>query len=145
VTAASLESTQPMPKMEETVVLDTKKRREFLAKSTAVASEGASTTAEEKIGCLTVLAGKTDQKEYILTSKLCTIGKSDMASVKLRGWFAPAVAAVINRREGVYSIAPSEKHGVAKVNSEALLSSRQLQEGDLIQIGGVKMQFYYRE
>ncbi|MBI1956730.1 MAG: FHA domain-containing protein [Acidobacteria bacterium] len=142
----SQERTEPLPPAAEaTMVLDTKKRREFLAQATAIASEGASAATKEKLGCLTVLSGSTDQREYILTSKLCVIGKSDMASVKLKGWFAPNVAAIINRREGHYEIAPSDKAGVTKVNSQVLSASRELQEGDLIQIGGVKMQFYFRE
>src|SRR5581483_2045894 len=39
----------------QTMVLDTKKRREFLAKVTAIATEGASEEAE-KVGCLVVLS-----------------------------------------------------------------------------------------
>ncbi|MBI4460588.1 MAG: FHA domain-containing protein [Acidobacteria bacterium] len=144
--AASLDRTQQLgAKAEETVVLDTKKRREFLAKATAIASEGASAESKERVGCLTVIAGSTDQREYILTGKLCVIGKSDMASVKLKGWFAPKVAAIINRREGHYDIAPSDKAGATKINSQVLSAPRVLQEGDLIQVGGVQMQFYFRE
>jgi pSer/pThr/pTyr-binding forkhead associated (FHA) protein len=153
-----VEATQPAQQrsMESTMVLDTKQRRDFLAKATSVSSGdtgevGGSTSvmeglgAKDRLGCLIVLDGKTDQHEYILTSKLSVIGKSDMASVKLKGWFAPRVAAVINRREGGYNIAPSDKAGVAKVNSEVLSAPRELREGDLIQIGGVKMQFNFRE
>jgi len=147
---ASLEKTQELrqsegPSLNSTVVLDTKARREFLAQATAVASGGTAEDAKGKIGCLLVLAGKTDQREYILTSKLSVIGKSEMASVKLKGWFAPKVAAVINRREGRYEIAPSDKAGAAKVNSEVLSAARELREGDLIQIGRVRMQFNFRE
>ena len=92
-----------------------------------------------------MLSGKTDQREYILTSKLSVIGKDAMASVKLKGWFAPKVAAVINRKEGQYSIAPSEKVGATKVNSEPLTVVRELQEGDEIVIGRITMQFHFRE
>ena len=146
---ASLEKTQQLPqpqqpKMDSTVVLDTKKRREFLAQATSVATGGGATDSKERLGCLIVLDGKTDQREYILTSKLSVIGKSDMASVKLKGWFAPKVAAVINRREGHYEIAPADK-AVAKVNSELLAAPRELKEGDIIQIGRVKLQFNFRE
>ncbi|MBI4464945.1 MAG: FHA domain-containing protein [Acidobacteria bacterium] len=144
-TAATEKTQEVKSASEETIVLDTKKRREFLAKATTIASEGASAETKDKVGCLTVLAGKTDQREYILTSKLCVIGKSEMASVKLKGWFAPKVAAVINRREGRYEIAPSEKAGATKVNSQVLAAPHALQEGDTIQIGGVQMQFYFRE
>lgn len=139
----SADRTVPLAKLEETMVLDTKKRREFLQKATAVA-EGASPSAVEKIACLVVLSGKTDQHEYILTSKLAMIGKSPMASVKLKGWFAPDVAAVINKREAGFQIAPSGKHG-AKINGQAIGGPYDLKEGDLIEVAGVKMQFGYRE
>ena len=141
-----MERTQPIKKMaEETMVLDTKKRREFLAKATSIATEGVSPSAQEKIGSLTVLHGKTDQREYILTGKLCVIGKSDMATVKLKGWFKPKVAAIINRKEGKYTISPSDKIGAAKVNSQMLHAPQDLKEGDTVEISGVKMQFYFRE
>ncbi len=146
VAAAAADRTQPSkPMAEETVVLDTKKRREFLAEATSIATEGVSPEAQWKIGCLTVLTGKADQREYILTGTLCAIGTSDMATVKLRGWYAPKVAAIINRKEGRYIIAPSEKAGVAKVNSQPLNAPRDLQEGDTIEVSGAKMQFYFRE
>ena len=97
-----------------------------------------------RVGCLLVLGGKTDQKKYSLTSKLSMIGKSPMASVKLKGWFKPDVAAVImNKGKASYQIAPSGK-GV-KVNGQAIAGPQDLQEGDLIEVAGVKMQFNYRE
>ena len=152
-----VEATQPAQQrsMDSTMVLDTKKRREFLAKATSVSTGSAgevtgsagdmqSQPPKDRLGCLIVLDGRTDQREYILTSKLCVIGKSDMASVKLKGWFAPRVAAVISRREGGYNIAP-DKAGAAKINSEVLSAPRELKEGDMIQIGRVKMQFNFRE
>jgi pSer/pThr/pTyr-binding forkhead associated (FHA) protein len=136
--------TMPIAKLEETMVLDTKKRREFLQKATTVAEGGAAPAAAERIGNLIVLSGKTDQKEYLLTSKLAMIGKSQMASVKLKGWFAPDVAAVINRREGRYQLSPSGKHG-AKVNGQDVGAPVELKEGDMIEVAGVKLQFNYRE
>jgi pSer/pThr/pTyr-binding forkhead associated (FHA) protein len=142
----ALDRTQPIKQMaEETMVLDTKKRREFLAKATTIATEGVSPTVQEKIASLTVIDGKTDQREYILTGKLCVIGKSDMATVKLKGWFAPKVAAIINRKEGKYTISPSDKAGAAKINSQSLSAPRDLQEGDTIEVSGAKLQFYFRE
>ena len=149
--AVKTEPVQQQMRMDATMVLDTKKRREFLAQATSMMSGDPGATGEvsaeakDRLGCLVVLDGKTDQREYILTSKLSVIGKSDMASVKLKGWFAPKVAAVINRREGRYDISPSDKAGVAKINSEVLKAPRELREGDMIQIGRVRMQFNFRE
>ena len=68
-----------------------------------------------------------------------------LGDFELKGWFAPKVAAVINRKEGQYTIAPSEKAGATKVNSEPLTAVRELQEGDEIVIGGITMQFHFRE
>lgn len=143
--APAAESAGPVAKLEETVVLDTKKRREFLQKATTVAEGGVSPSAVANVGCLIVLGGKTDQKEYILTAKLAVIGKSPMASVKLKGWFAPDVAAVIMHKGRTnYQIAPSGNSRV-KLNGQAVGGPQDLQEGDLIEVSGVKMQFNYRE
>ena len=141
---------QPLhkPVLGTTVNLDTKQRREFLAQATSItgqASAGSAGGQKELLGSLVVLQGRTDQREYILTSKLCVIGKSDLASVRLKGWFAPRVAAIINRREGRYDIAPPDKAGATRINSDVLSAPRELRGGDIIQIGRVKMQFHFRE
>ena len=128
----------------QTVVLDTKKRREFLAKATSIATEGASEAAS-KVACLVTLKGKTNQKEYILTSKLCIIGKDPRASVQVKHWFAPKVAAIITRRGNHFDISPSEKAKATRVNSQPLAGPQELKEGDLIQVGRVQLQFYFRE
>ena len=133
------------PVLGTTVNLDTKKRRELLAQATSLTTGEASASTKDLLGSLVVLKGKTDQREYILTSKLCVIGKSDMASVRLKGWFAPRVAAIINRREGRYDIAPPGKAGATRINSDVLSSPRELRGGDIIQIGRVTMQFNFRE
>ncbi len=141
---AAADRTMPVAKLDQTMVLDTKKRREFLQQATTVAEGGASPTAVEKVACLIVLAGKTDQSEYILTSKLAMIGKSPMASVKLKGWFAPDVAAVINKRETSYQISPSGK-SATKLNDQTITGPQELKEGDIIEVAGIKLQFNYRE
>jgi len=128
-----------------TRVLDTKKRRDFLAKSTAIAMEGASPEAIEKLGCLVALTGKTSQKEYILNGKLWMIGKDPRASVRIQGWFLPKVAAIINRRGRHYDIAPSERGGITRVNGQKLTAPQELKEGDLVEIRKIKFQFYFRE
>ena len=133
-----------MAKLEQTVVLDTRKQREMLQQAGTIGGGGVPPAGVAKVGCLTVLAGKTDQGEYVLTGKLSMIGKSPMASVKLKGWFAPDVAAVINKRESSYQIAPSGKGG-AKINGQPLVGPQDLREGDLLEVAGVKLQFTYRE
>ncbi len=138
-----------VPTLEATVVLDTKKAKEMIAQAAQSAGAGAAGTAtapaKEHIAMLTVVAGKTDQPKYVLSSKLNVIGKSDMASIKLKGWFAPKVAAVINHREHKYYIAASEKDVRVKVNEAQVTGQHELQEGDIVEVAGVKMTFSFAE
>ena len=157
-----VERTMPMvPTLDSTVVLDTRKAKEMLARSASEAaasaarppSAGASAgapprppaPARERTGTLMIMAGKTDQSQYTLSGKLSVIGKSDMASIKLKGWFAPKVAAVINRRDGKYFIAASEKDIKVKVNSVQISGQQELSEGDVIEVARVKATFGYAD
>ena len=134
------EQPKALPKLEETVVLDTQKQRELLQK--ARVAESRFSPGPAKVGTLIVVGGNTDQMEYSLTSKLTLIGKSPLASVKLKGWFAPDVAAVINKGEASYQIAPSGRgRRRARINGQPLAGPQDLREGDLIEVAGVKLQF----
>jgi len=99
----------------------------------------------ERIGVLTILHGKTDEREYLLTSKMSVIGKSDMASIKLTGWFAPRMAAIISKRDTGYVIAASEKKTKVKINGEEISGQKLLADGDAIEVAGVSMSFGLQE
>ena len=137
------EQPKTLPKLEETVVLDTKKQREFLQRATWVAEDPVA-PGGTMMGSLIVLAGQTEQKEYILTSKLTLIGKSPMASVKLKGWLVPDVVAAITRHKSGYQIAPSAK-GRTKVNGRVISRPQELVMGDVIEVARVKLQFSLRK
>ena len=98
----------------------------------------------EKIGTLTIVSGKTDDTQYALTSKMSVIGKSEMASIKLKGWFAPKMAALISKRENGYFIAASEKKIRVKINGEEIAGQRALENGDVIEVAGIKMTFGFQ-
>lgn len=98
----------------------------------------------EKVGVLSVIEGKTDQSQYLLTSKMCVIGKSDMASIKLRGWFAPKMACMISKRDHTYVIAASEKATKVMVNGQEISGQRPLGEGDIIEVAKIKMRFGFQ-
>jgi len=135
------------PKLQETMVLDTKKRRELLAQAMAsggTAPESAPTAPPRaRIPWLIVLEGKTDQQEYMLSNKLTVIGKSTMATVRLKGWFAPKVAAQISKRDDGFYIGTGDK--VPKVNGQAITAPTKLNEGDVIELGRVKLNFAFRD
>jgi pSer/pThr/pTyr-binding forkhead associated (FHA) protein len=153
-----------VPKLDNTVMLDTKKMKEMLAaegaqpgsndRTIAAPAAGSVTSTAmyeppkprppEKVGVLSVLKGKTDQSQYLLTGKMCVIGKSDMASIKLRGWFAPKMAAIISKRENGYVIAASEKATKVMVNGQEISGQRALGEGDIIEVAKIKMTFGFQ-
>jgi hypothetical protein len=94
---------------------------------------------------LLVVSGKTDQQQYALLSKYSVIGKSDMASVKLKGWFAPKMAAAITRRDNKYFIAAADQKQQVKVNDQLIHGQKELEVGDMIEVAKVKMTFTYSD
>jgi len=146
-----------VPKMEATMVLDTKKAKEMIAAATAAGAAGAAAAAgagqappappapgRERTGTLAILDGKTDAKQYTL-GKMSVIGKSDMASIKLKGFFAPNMAALINKRDNKYFIAASEAKIKVKINGEVIAGQKELNEGDIVEVAGVKASFGYQD
>jgi pSer/pThr/pTyr-binding forkhead associated (FHA) protein len=133
----------PPPKEAEsdkTMILDTKKQRELL-KTLETTKTAAVAAKQERLGSLTVVKGDTDRQEYELTGRLAVIGAEDTATVKLRGWFAPKNAALISRRGEAYFVSMPEGGKKITVNGEAVQGQKQLQDGDLIEVAGVQMQF----
>lgn len=156
----------PLPTMQATMVLDTKKAKEMLAQAQAAAKGGAAAAApaaggpggstfaaqpappaptKEKVGTFTVISGKTEEPHYLLTSKLTVVGKSDMATIKLKGWFKPKVAASINKQEGRYMISASSPKSAVTVNGQRVTGQTELKDGDIIEVAGVKATFGYAE
>jgi len=144
------------PKIQETVMLDAKARKALLDQ--ALAAQKAGQVAESrpggtavaapvpprvKVPTLVVMGGRTDQPEYQLTGKLIVIGKSDMATIKLKGWFKPKVAAQINKRDDGFYIGKGDK--VPAVNGLPISGPTRLNEGDVIEVAGVKLNFVFRE
>ncbi len=156
-----------LPKMEATVVLDTKKAKEMLAQAraqqaatppeTPAPAPAAGTEAapppkpapaaaapSTPTGTLTVLEGKTDEPRYLLNSKLTVIGGSKMATIKLKGSLfksPPDVAAMISKGETSYFIASQDKKTPVKINGTEVAHRQELNEGDVIEVAGVKMSF----
>jgi hypothetical protein len=147
------------PQLDRTVVLDTAKAKEMLTKAAVAASSAGSvvvrrigsaqiqppvntTPVRQTIGTLTIVKGRTDQQRYVLTSKLTLIGKSRMAGIRLRRWFAPRVAALIYRAEDGYFIAASENKVKIKVNDIVVEGGqKQLEAGDVIELADIKAVF----
>jgi pSer/pThr/pTyr-binding forkhead associated (FHA) protein len=131
------------PQINETMVLDTKVRREMLQQAAAMGERTQFASGRIKVPTVVVLSGRTDAKEYVLTNRLTTIGKSAMATIKLRGWFKPQMAAQINQRDDGYYIGSGAK--VPLVNGVAISGPRRLDDGDLVEVCGIRLNFIVRE
>jgi pSer/pThr/pTyr-binding forkhead associated (FHA) protein len=131
------------PKINETMVLDTKARRDMLQQAAAMGERSQFSPGRVKMPTLVVLNGRVDQKEYVLTNKLTVIGKSPMATIRLRGWFKPQVAAQINQRDDGYYLGTGAK--IPFVNGAPIQGPVRLNDGDLIEVCGIRMNFIVRE
>jgi len=152
------------PQLDRTVFLDTAKAKELIALAVAAASSGGPAAVQNKgiaqsqvsvpavhvahqtIGTLTIVEGRTDQKYYVLTSQLTVIGKSKMAGIRLKRWFAPRVAASIYRAEDGYCIAASGDKVKVRVNDTVVEGGKkQLESGDVIEVAGIEAVFGFCE
>jgi pSer/pThr/pTyr-binding forkhead associated (FHA) protein len=120
--------------MDETILLSPTDQQKVLV----------STEKLEVVGGFIVIEGTTDKKEYELKERVSTIGKDDSAVIKLKGLFAPKVAALINRRKDGYFITPSGGKDL-KINGSKIEQRYDLKDGDIVEIAGLKMQFYLKE
>jgi hypothetical protein len=99
---------------------------------------------ERRIGTLTVIAGSTNRPYYVLSSKLSVIGKSELASIRLRRWFAPRIAASIHQRENGYFLVATGKNSKVRVNNTVVVDGQQeLKAGDEIKVAGITATFDY--
>lgn len=150
----------PVQDLGGTVFLDTKAQKELLAKAKAAVQAqpggavqpgaaaapvppAAAAAALPKVGLLTVVAGRTDRKEYVLEAQTSLVGKSDTALVQLKGWFKPEVAAAITRKGASYLLTPLA--GKTLVNGQPLKQAYELKRGDVLNISGVTLQFAQKE
>jgi FHA domain len=131
----------PAPRVSETMVLDTRQRREMFEQAAAAGER--SQLDRLRVPTLTVLRGRTDKKEYRLAGKLTVIGRSPMATVRLRGWFTPNIAAQINKHEDGYYLGRGDV--VPKINGVEIRTLTKLDDGDLIEVGRVRLNFLYRD
>jgi predicted component of type VI protein secretion system len=133
----------PAPRVNETMILDTEQRRKLLEMASAAGERSQLSPERLLIPTLTVLHGRTDQKEYRIASKLTVIGHSKMATIQLRGWFAPEVAAQINKHEDGFYLGRGDR--VPKINGVSIHGLTKLNDGDVIEVGRVRLNFLYRE
>lgn len=122
--------------MDETMVIAPDDKKKIL--------NAADKSIPEPVGGFLVIEGSTDQKEYELKERVSAIGKEDGSAIRLKGFFAPKLAALINRRKEGYFITPSGEKEM-KVNGKAIDRRYDLKDGDIVEVGNLKLQFYVKE
>ena len=135
---ADTKSDEQKVDMDKTMMLDTAKQKELLAKQKGAVQAA---KAAQKIGVVSFIEG-ANLGEIKLTKKLTKIGKADTSEIKLPGMFMPATAATISRRPSGYVI--TSMGGKLKVNGEVVKENIALKDFDTIEIGKVKFQFYQK-
>ena len=126
-----------MPDFGGTMLLDTEQQRKLLAAVATLQAQKAAAMAPK--GVLRVLRGRSDRSEYRLSAQESTIGKSESALVRLRGWFKPQLAVAIARMGESYVATPLG--GRTLVNGQRLNGRRGLEHGDLLQVSGLTLEF----
>ena len=143
IQTADGERKAPAPRVNETMILDTHDRRKLLDAAVAAGERSQLSPERLRVPTLTVLSGRTDVKEYRISGKLTVIGHSKMATVRLRGWFTPDVAAQINKHEDGYYLGRGDR--IPKVNGVSIHGPTKLNDGDTIDVGRVRLNFTFRD
>jgi len=137
----AVETEEQKMDLDKTMMLDTAKQKELLAKQKDAA---AAAKPSEKIGVVSFIDG-SDIGEIDLIKKLTKIGKAATSEVKLSGMLMPATAATISRRPSGYTISFTGGMSKLKVNGKVVKDSVPLKDFDTIEIGSYKFQFFQKE
>jgi len=95
-----------------------------------------------RIGVLRVVSGPAEHPEYELDAQTSLIGRSGTALVRLQGWLKPSVAVSIARTDDGY--VATRVGGRPQINDKPLSGRHRLRDGDLLQIGGLALEFAWK-
>jgi pSer/pThr/pTyr-binding forkhead associated (FHA) protein len=121
--------------MDGTMVLQTKKQRELLAKD----QRNKKLTTEAGSSLLLGEAG-ADFEQYSIDRSVVTIGRSSLANIKAKGLFLSGIQAkIVNEPEGFWIVNLGKK-GKTKINGEEV-ERYLLKNDDIIQVGKTVYRF----
>ena len=136
-----LSGTSELRSPEGTVMLDMRTQQQLLEE--AAAKKGLDKVGE-LVGALTFISDSGGQGEIDLSKRITMIGKGKEAEIKIKGFFLPNISAVISRRPAGYFLSHSEGRAIPKVNGSSVKGQVKLKDGDIIEIAGLKMQFFLK-
>jgi pSer/pThr/pTyr-binding forkhead associated (FHA) protein len=127
--------------LDKTMLLDTAKQRELLAKQKVAPSTA---KIPVKVGVISFI-DDSGLGEIELSKKLTKIGKAETSEIRLSGLLMGATAATISRRPSGYAISFAGGMTKLKVNGSVVKDSIPLNDFDTIELGSYKFQFYQKE
>ena len=138
------ETNTPVADVESTVFLDTMQHRALLAKLGIEdhAKKAADAAKRGKVGVLKVIRGNADRSEFNLEAQTSLIGKQQASLIRLKGWFKPKVAIAITR-DG-HSYVATLLHGNTRINHQRRRGPCPLSDGDLLEVGGLVLEFNFK-
>jgi pSer/pThr/pTyr-binding forkhead associated (FHA) protein len=132
--AASEKGASPF-EMDGTMVLQTKKQRELLAKD-----QRNKKLTSETGGSLLLGEAGADFDQYSIDRSVVTIGKSSLANIKAKGFFLSGIQAkIVNEPEGFWIVNLGKK-GKTRINGEEV-ERYLLKNDDIIQVGKTVYRF----
>ena len=132
---------EPEEDMDKTMVITPQ------ARSAMISKNGTSPSAAPAmpLAGLQIIAGPLAGKSMELTASLTSMGKGENCRIKIKGFTVGKQAAVITRRPTGYHIAHLEGLAKSKVNGEVVSDQpRTLKDGDIIELGDTKIEFYIK-
>jgi pSer/pThr/pTyr-binding forkhead associated (FHA) protein len=120
---------------EKTVMFDTR----VLNAQTQQASQPAPV-----LGGFNLIEGSAEKKNYLLTERISTIGKSIDADIRVTGLFTPDKIAEISRSKEDYMISPTSFLCKPRLNGVKLGSPIRLLDGDIVEVCDLKLKFYLK-
>ncbi|HAX98353.1 MAG TPA: FHA domain-containing protein [Candidatus Atribacteria bacterium] len=136
-----LSGTSELRAPEGTVMLDTRTQQQLLEEAAAKKTWD---KIGEVVGAISFISGAKDQGEINLAKRITMIGKGKESDIKIKGLFLPNISAAISRRPSGYFISYSEGRAIPKVNGDSIKGQVKLKDGDIIEIAGLKMQFFLK-
>jgi len=127
--------------VEQTLVLETKKQRELLAKIHETSPEKGPTEIQAGVA---IISGGSGQQNIELTKRLTVAGKGSHAEIKLKGLFLGKTVFFISQRPSGFYISSSGGKPIARVNGVPITDQQRLEDGDIISAGRTTMQFYLK-
>jgi len=93
------------------------------------------------VGLITIVEGTGKNSTYELRGRMTVFGKDPTAKICLKGLFMPDIAGFFYREKKGYDLMPPEKKNKLKLNGKTVDKAARLQEGDVVEVAGIRMAF----